>query len=132
MEEKGDLYFKVLKILRNKKMTQMELAEKMNIKQASLSKILSGKNSTKISTLQKIADGLEVPLNTLIVDDVSCAQIPAEKNEISSITNLITKLFDEQNKNITEKIKRLEEEISAVKKDNNYIKENLINSKRKR
>ena len=58
--------------------------------------------------------------------------MPAEKNEISSITNLITKLFDEQNKNITEKIKRLEEEISAVKKDNNYIKENLINSKRKR
>lgn len=111
MQEKGDLYIKVLKILRDKKMTQMELAEKMNIKQASLSKILSGKNSSRIATIQKIADALNVPINYFINGNENISN--GNQNDINIISRV--NLLEEKNKTLEEKIKRLETELELLR-----------------
>ncbi len=109
MQEKGDLYIKVLKILREKKMTQMELAKEMNIKQASLSKILSGKNSSRIGTIQKIADALNVPINYFIDDNDS------HEDKNGQDINVRLNLIEEKNKTLEEKMKRLETELELLK-----------------
>ncbi len=111
MQAKSDLYIKVLKVLREKKMTQMELAKKMNIKQASLSKILSGKNSSRIGTIQRIADALSVSINYFIEDG------SYDNNERHSDININSRidLLEEKNKTLEEKIKRFETELELLK-----------------
>ena len=56
------LALKIRRILREKKLSQYELAEKMGVSPAQITKILSGKEKLGIKTISKIEQALEVNL----------------------------------------------------------------------
>ena len=56
------LALKIRRILREKKLSQYELAEKMGVSPAQITKILSGKENLGIKTISKIEQALEVNL----------------------------------------------------------------------
>lgn len=64
--ERNELYLNVTRILRAKRMQQKELAEKMGVAPAALSKALSG-NPT-LDTIRKIAKALDVSIKSLFED----------------------------------------------------------------
>lgn len=68
MAKNNILFFKVLELLKERKMTQTELAKLAGISQPSLSKILSGRHETKTTTTKRIAKALKVPVSYLIDD----------------------------------------------------------------
>lgn len=58
-----------IKIYREKQgLSQRALAEKLGISQAAVSQFENGKNPPKIDTLQKIANALDVDINSLLED----------------------------------------------------------------
>ena len=61
------LYFNVTRLLKQKRMQQKDLAEKMGCSPAFISNALSG-NPT-IETLQRFATALSVPVSTLLRDE---------------------------------------------------------------
>lgn len=61
--EKNELYFNVTRLLRAKQMQQKELAKKMGVAPAFLSKALTG-NPT-LDTIRKIAKALDVSITRL-------------------------------------------------------------------
>ncbi len=65
MSNKNALFFKVLELLKEKGLTQTQLAQKAGLSQPSLSKILSGRYKTKNETIKKLAKALEVPTSYL-------------------------------------------------------------------
>ncbi len=116
MPKNNRLFFKVLEILKEKQMTQTELAKKAGITQPSLSRILAGKYNVKISILEKIAEALDVPAGYLLEEQEFFEKKEAEKKESDTVgNNLIIKLIEEQNQKFEEKIKRLENEIELMK-----------------
>ena len=56
------LALKIRRILRERKLSQYELAEKMGVSPAQITKILSGKENLGIKTISKIEQALEVNL----------------------------------------------------------------------
>lgn len=66
MKQKNELITKILTLLTQQNLTQKDLACKMGISQAGISKILSGKYKTKVSTLQKLSKVLDVPITYLL------------------------------------------------------------------
>lgn len=62
--ERNELYVNVSRLLRAKRMQQKELAEKMGVAPAALSKALTG-NPT-LDTIRKIAKALDVPITALL------------------------------------------------------------------
>lgn len=66
--------FRITDILREKGMTQADLAAKMGISRVGLSKAING--NTTITTLRKVAAALDVPLEELFAvrsqDVISC------------------------------------------------------------
>ena len=65
-------------ILKQRGLTQNELAERLGINRVSLSRLLSDKNDMRISTIQKIADAIGC--------DVAEFFSPAETAEHNTIT----------------------------------------------
>ena len=65
-------------ILKQKGLTQNELADRLGINRVSLSRLLSDKNDMRISTIQKIADAIGC--------DVAEFFSPAETAEHNTIT----------------------------------------------
>ena len=118
MPKKNILFFKVLELLKEKKMTQTELAELAGISQPSLSKILSGKYETKIETTKKLAKALNVPISYLIDD----SQKNFENNGIignnNSNNNCNADLKDI-------KIQLQDHEIRLLKLENELLKKKL-------
>ena len=62
----NELYTNVTLILNNRRMQQKDLAEKMGVAPAALSKALTG-NPT-LDTIRKIAKALDVPIKSLFED----------------------------------------------------------------
>lgn len=60
---------KIRQIRKEKEMTQEELARKIGVKRAVISKYESGSIEPSLTQLQKIADALEVPLAKLLLDE---------------------------------------------------------------
>ena len=60
----NELYTNVTLILNNRRMQQKDLAEKMGVAPAALSKALTG-NPT-LDTIRKIAKALDAPISTLL------------------------------------------------------------------
>lgn len=60
---------KIRQIRKEKEMTQQELAQKIGVKRAVISKYESGSIEPSLTQLQKIADALEVPLANLLLED---------------------------------------------------------------
>ena len=65
-------------ILKQRGLTQNELAERLGINRVSLSRILSNKNDMRLSTIRKIADAIGC--------DVAEFFAPEEKEEHNTIT----------------------------------------------
>lgn len=63
----NELYTNVTLILNNRRMQQKDLAEKMGVAPAALSKALTG-NPT-LDTIRKIAKALDVPIKSLFRDN---------------------------------------------------------------
>ena len=67
--------YKIKELLKERDMSISVLAEKINVKRESLSRIVNGA-STSAETLQKIADALEVPITALFeqpaTDTINC------------------------------------------------------------
>lgn len=57
---------RITELMRERKLTQTELADKMGITRVGLAKAISG--NTTVSTLRKLADALEVPITSLFYD----------------------------------------------------------------
>ncbi len=109
MNRNKNLSIKILGVLREKNLTQKDLAEKIGITQAALSKILSGKFLTKVSTVQKIANSLNVPVGYLMDDN-------QEKNLENN--NIILELLKSQNSILNEINEKIDLEIKLLKKIN--------------
>ena len=115
MKKNSELFVKVLGILKEKNLTQKDLAQEIGITPAALSKILSGKFLTKITTAQKISKALDVPLSYLM-DNSSKTDIDFLKNskitedKIYTDIGLIIKLVEKQ----SELIKKINENIEIV------------------
>lgn len=60
---------KIRQIRKEKEMTQEELARRIGVKRAVISKYESGSIEPSLTQLQKIADALEVPLANLLLED---------------------------------------------------------------
>lgn len=60
--------FRIKTIISAKGLTTKILAEKMGIKPQTLSAIINEKNSPNITTLEKIAEALNVPVSSLFTD----------------------------------------------------------------
>lgn len=80
MKQKNNLATKILTVLTQKNLSQKDLADKTGVSQAAISKILSGKHKTKISTLENIANALKVPVSTFLDD--------SQKNFIENSGNI--------------------------------------------
>ena len=60
--------YRVKELRKEKKMTQVQLAEKANVARGIIVRLESGKNfSTNISTLQKLADALECRVDEIFL-----------------------------------------------------------------
>lgn len=57
---------RITELMRERKLTQTELADKMGITRVGLAKAISG--NTTVSTLRKLADALDVPITSLFYD----------------------------------------------------------------
>ncbi len=123
MSNNKDLYFKVLKLLKEKNLTQTQLAEKIGITQSSLSKILSGKYSTKITTAQKLAKVLNVSADYFINSDEKNSK--KENIEDKNYLNLTSKM-----ELLEEKMKRYEAENALLRKELELIKNELGKNKK--
>lgn len=118
MKQKNeDLFFKVMKVLKEKNLTQTELAKKSGISQPSLSKILSGKYETKMVTAKKLAKVLGVPVTYLIDDN----QKIFENSGI--IGNNNSNNFNTDMKDI--KIQIQDHEIRLLKLENELLRKEL-------
>lgn len=71
---------KAIKLCRTQKnLKQSELAEKANISVSYLSLLEKGKRDPSFSTVEKVADALEVPISILMF-------LAAEKDELSEVS----------------------------------------------
>lgn len=59
----------VLSYMRQKKITQKDLAEKLNVSEARISKVLSGETNLTLKTIIKIARLLDCKVNDIILSD---------------------------------------------------------------
>ncbi|MBQ3835434.1 MAG: helix-turn-helix transcriptional regulator [Elusimicrobia bacterium] len=103
----NNLFFKVLKLLKEKGLTQTELAKKAGLTQPSLSRILAGKYEIKINNLEKIAKALDVPISYLVSSET-------QKN--SDIDKEKLAIKDQEIKLLKEKIAFLEKQLKLSKK----------------
>ena len=62
-----ELGIKITHIMWRKGISQLDLAEKLNTTQATISRYLSGKTNLNICQLRKIANALDTPLDTLML-----------------------------------------------------------------
>lgn len=107
MNKNKTLSIKIMGILKDKNLTQKDLAEKINITPAALSKILSGKFLTKVSTVQKIAKALNVPVGYLMDDK--------QESDLES-NNMILDLLKNQNEILNEMNKKIDIALTLLKK----------------
>ena len=111
MKQKNELATKILTTLTQRRLTQKDLADKTGVSQAAISKVLSGKHKTKISTLEKIAKALNVPPSYFIDD--------GQKNFIEN-SGTIGAIGNNNSVNMEEKIK--DHEIRILQLENEILK----------
>lgn len=63
---------RIKELLREKNITQGELAKRMGITNGAVSQILNDKYAPKLDTLQRIADALEVDIAELFAPTIRC------------------------------------------------------------
>ena len=116
--------FKILNIIKQKHITQKDLAKKMKIKPSSISRMLSGKYHLKLDTVQKIAKALNISVEDLLDDnknfsDVNLSIFNTGKNQQTINKNTVPEqisILKEKLQLREEKIKLLEEKIKFLEK----------------
>ncbi len=122
---------KLKKILKEKDMSQSDLAKMLNIKHPVISRWIKGRsNNPKMETIEKLAEGLNIPVNYFLESGSVPPANPLNstqetRNQNADNIGLITRLIDEQNKKFEEKNRRFELEISLLKKDNELLKKEI-------
>lgn len=94
--KKNDFYIKVIKLLKENNMTQSELAKKAGIPQPSLSRILSGKHTTQIETIEKIAAALNTSVGDLWDDKNFLQNVNIGTKNSIEIKNSFQKQLDDR------------------------------------
>lgn len=121
---------KVVKLLKDKKRTKAELAKAAQIPYTTLDSMLKrDSDATRLRTIYKIADYLDVPVEELVFDDYSNIN---KKTELSEAELLVIENFrqaDERGKEIISALAGLE--ASRVKSDVFDVKKHLKKDFRK-
>ena len=60
---------KVKQLMKEQNMTAYTLSKKIGISQAAIGQWLNGKNGASVTSLQKLADCFEVPINELLENE---------------------------------------------------------------
>lgn len=89
---------KAIKLCRSRKgMTQSALAKKAEISVPYLSQLEQGKRDPTLSAVERIAKGLEVPLNILFFLGADRNEIDGMKSELAEkLSHLALQLLDEK------------------------------------
>ncbi len=118
MKKENSFFGKQLKkILYEKNITQQELADKLGIKRPMISQWITSSRNPSLTSVRKIAEVLKTDINYFLQEKKSSED---EKINLKFIMNFI----EENNK-------RINAEMSLMKKEIETIKETLINSGRK-
>ena len=114
---------KLKKLLKEKDMTQTDLANKINISHPVISRWIKGhSNNPKMETLEKIAKALNVDVRYFVDDRNDIELKNSNINDNNNIINLIMKLIEDQNRISIENNKKFEAEISLLKKEIEFLK----------
>ena len=60
---------KVKRLMEERNMTAYAISKQTGISQAAISQWLNGKNGASVTSLQKLADCFEIPINELLKDE---------------------------------------------------------------
>ena len=66
LSQSFEIAVRVLSILRTKKMTQKELAEKMNVSPQFINKVVKGQENLSLETISKLSCALEIKLIEIV------------------------------------------------------------------
>lgn len=76
-----DIGKKILRIMKEKGMSQKQLAKASGITEAAISKYISGEREPRITFLKRIADALDVPADEFLYEKVDHPEYYQGKNE---------------------------------------------------
>lgn len=76
-----DIGKKILRIMKEKEMSQKQLAKASGITEAAISKYISGEREPRITFLKRIADALDVPADEFLYEKVDHPEHYQGKNE---------------------------------------------------
>lgn len=76
-----DIGKKILRIMKEKEMSQKQLAAASGITEAAISKYISGEREPRITFLKRIADALDVPADEFLYEKVDHPEYYQGKNE---------------------------------------------------
>ena len=76
-----DIGKKILRIMKEKEMSQKQLAKASGITEAAISKFISGEGEPRITFLKRIADALDVPADEFLYEKVDHPEHYQGKNE---------------------------------------------------
>ena len=76
-----DIGKKILRIMKEKGMSQKQLATASGITEAAISKYISGEREPRITFLKRIADALDVPADEFLYEKVDHPEYYQGKNE---------------------------------------------------
>ena len=76
-----DIGKKILRIMKEKEMSQKQLAKASGITEAAISKYISGEREPRITFLKRIADALDVPADEFLYEKVDHPEYYQGKNE---------------------------------------------------
>ena len=121
MKKEKNFFAKQLKnIMFEKNLTQKELASLAKTKQERISEWINGVRNPSLSSIENLARALNVDVNYFI-ESVNSIENKNRKDDIVSIIKLIKKLekdFVVSNKKIETEISFLKKEIELIKKNN--------------
>ena len=113
--KKNNLGEKIKQAVKKTGLTQNEFEDKYNISRNLISRWVNGGGTPSIKSLKKIAQASDLPLDYFLENNTSCEEKTGQTNNPS--INLIMDLIKKQNQVIEENNKRIETEISFLKKE---------------
>ena len=119
---------KLKKLLNDKDMSQTDLSKLTDIKQSVINGWIKGhSNNPKFSTLEKLAEALNVSVNYFTDNkNTEKADSPAESyKDMNMNMKLIIDLIEKQNKIIEEKEKNFEEKMKRYETENSLLKKEI-------
>ncbi|EGO8423955.1 MULTISPECIES: helix-turn-helix domain-containing protein [Enterococcus] len=115
----------IVKLRKNKNLSQEQLAEKVGLKKQSISNIERGNRYPTFETLDKIASVLEVsPIELFGTEkEIMTADVPTILEEIDKSKEILRTVFKAEKvlKKIQEPIQKLVENLALIEKNKEWI-----------